>query len=531
MHTIGVLAVLSLHATLCRGAFDAWDLRVFDGSWYFGWSRDIARHFRFPTWENAPLYCLYYALFHKLFDHVFTIYFAHRAIMLVAINLLGYALFSRLFTPALAVLGVAYLQLLIEEGNIATYAVRPFVLLPFLTAAWFAMRKGRWSGLCILLSLFWAAGCRPEWWVGLPLATLGISLLQLRQDTTTTAKLPAWITLAVGAAVSVFTASATSTSARSWLAFGQHFGFGYVQRHPSPGAPDPGLHWQQYLRESFGDASSVAEALVHNPRELLSHVLQNVRFFPAELAWALEPKFRLAAWLEALLRPLNMLWVSLAVIALGALGLRVRGRSARHLLQEHARLLLVMLAATLAVSVSALVVIPQAVYMYALSASLILCALASIQLWIGPWLTTHPLAPLCALLFATGLALMVCPTPYDRPVPRIVYPAVQALPQIPGTAPYGLIADSALSFCIYADDPRCQGQELLWAVPQPTEPTKYVESTNTRLLLVSKRLREQVSPAWSRYVEAIIADPEAQGWRKVAPAPGKEAVIAIYQRM
>lgn len=534
MHTIGVLSVLSLYATLGRGSFEAWDLRLLDGSWYFGWSRDIARYLRFPTWENAPLYCLYYAFFHKLFGSVFVVYYAHRASMLLLIDLLSYALFSRLFTPALAVAGVAYLQLLIEEGNIATYAVRPFVLIPFLTAACLATRRERWSAPAVLLSLFWAAGCRPEWWVCLPVATLGLTLLQLgaaRGTADTKARRLAFVTLAVAVCASIFTANVTSRSPRSWLAFGQHFAFGYARRHPSPSGPDPGLHWQQYLRTSFGDAGSVSEALMHNPRELLQHVLQNARFFPSELAWALEPQFRLYAWLEALVRPLNMLWVSFAALALGVLGLRVRGASIRHLLRDHAYLLIVMLAAALAVSVSALVVIPQAVYMYALSASLLLGVLGSIQVWIGPWLETRPLAPLCALLVTSLLTLMLCPTPYDRTVPRIVYPAVQALPRIAGNAPYGLIADSASSFCIYADDPRCQAQELLWADPQPSDPARYVESENTRLLLISKRLREQVSPAWSRYLEAIIADPESQGWRKVAPAPGEEAMIAIYQRL
>jgi hypothetical protein len=535
MHVIGILAVLSLHATLGRGSYDAWDLRLFDGSWYFGWSRDIARHFRFPSWENAPLYCVYYAIFHVLLKSTFAIYFAHRAVMLVVINLLGYLLFSRLFTPALAVAGVAYLQLLIEDGNIATYAVRPFVLIPFLSAAWFATRAGRWSGFWALLCLLWAAGCRPEWWVCLPVATLGLSVLQLQHARATHEpawKLPAWLMIALGTVASSCAAIATSASPRSWLAFGQHYGYGYVRRHPSPDATDPGLYWQTYLRASFGDADSVASALLHNPRELLAHVLQNVAYFADELEWALRPKFLLSPWLDVMLRALNMLWLVAVLFALGALGLRLRAVvDFRRRMHEHARLLVVMLAATVAITVSALVVIPQAVYMYALAAALLLCGLAALQVWVGPWLARHSLAPLLALLIVSTFTIAVCPTPYDRPVPRIVYPAVQALPRIAGTAGYGLIADSALSFCIYADDPRCNGQEVLWMVPQPSDPAGFIQSTNTRVLLVSKRLRERLSPAWSRYVEAIIAAPEASGWRKVAPEPGKEAAIAIYERL
>jgi hypothetical protein len=336
--------------------------------------------------------------------------------------------------------------------------------------------------------------------------------------------------LALGIAASSFTAFATSGSPRSWLAFGQHYGYGYLRRHPSPNAPDPMLHWARYLKQSFGDASSVSEAFAHNPREVLAHVLQNARYLLSEIEWAVRPKFLLAPWLEALLRPLNLLWVLAGVLTLGALGLRARGLNARELARSYTRLLIVGAVATGAIALGALVVMPQAVYMYALSVLLLGGALASIQVWIGPLLARRPLAPLLALLLTAAVAQLLCPTPYDRTVPRIVYPAVHALPAIAGTAPYGLLADSATSFCIYADDPRCRAQELLWQVPQPSDPAVYVESTNTRVLLVSKRFLEQVSPAWSSYVNAIVSDPESRGWRKVAPEPGKEAVIWIYER-
>lgn len=530
VHGVGVLSVLSLHATLGRGSYEAWDLQLFDGSWYFGWARDIARHLDFPTWENAPLYCLYYALCHVLFKSVFAIYFAHRAIMLMAINLLGYALFSRLFSPALAVCGVAYLQLLIEGDSVASYAVRPFVLLPFLAAALCATRASRCSGLWILLCLLWAAGCRPEWWVCLPLATVALVGLQLRAHDASLRR-PAWVMLALGTAATSFTAYATSGSPRSWLAFGQHFSAGFIRRQRSVPALDPGLHWQTYLKNSFGDANSVFAALVHNPSEMLAHVWQNARYFPLELQWALRPKFPLAPWLEALIRPLNTLWVLAAVLALGALGMRVRGLRARDVLAAHARLLVTFVVAAFAIVLSALVVIPQAAYMYALSASLLACALASIQVWIGPLLSRRPLAPLLALLPAAAIVQLLCPTPYDREFLRIVYPAVHALPAIPGSAPYGLISDSATSFCIYADEPRCRPQEILWQTPQPPDPASFVDSTNTRILLVSKRMLQQMSPAWSSYVSAIVLNPEKQGWQQVAPEPGKDAMIAIYQRL
>jgi hypothetical protein len=128
-------------------------------------------------------------------------------------------------------------------------------------------------------------------------------------------------------------------------------------------------------------------------------------------------------------------------------------------------------------------------------------------------------------IFAGCLTLF--PTPFKAPSrPRIVLPAVRALPKIGGDGKWGLIADSAISFCNYSDPIHCKPIEILW-MKAPADIPGFLSETDTRLLLVGARLMHELSPDWRRFVEELMRNPKGRGWRLVEMTPG----FLIYARV
>jgi hypothetical protein len=475
------------------------------------------------------LYCAYYAVFHLFGNDPFTIYFAHRLGALILISVLLYALLCALFSPLVAWIFSAYFLLLIGDGGFAEYAVRYFVLIPLLLALLAALHKSVYTNGLVLGGFLLSALVRPEFSIAFPLALVAlvahdyftgkIKKFGKRERVIYTA------TIALALIISVLLViQTTQTSGRSWLAFGQHYAVGYGARHPEM-TQNAWLHWTTYLETSFGEATSVAQALLANPKAFAEHVGWNIGLVPATIDSALKPAYALSSPIAgSILRSVNFSYALLFAVVLAGIFLTARSKAVGTHLLHLGKLWLVVACSLLPVLLASIVIVSSPHYMFVLKAAALLPVGILLQQLLDLVLRRtiqNWLLPVVFLIVALPF-----PSPFFPPKPRVIVPVIQALPKIDGLEPYSLIADSAKSFCSYSVPDRCKPIELLWAKNQPADVAQYIEQTNTRIFLTSQRLLTNLSPPWLRFAHQLGKEPEQVGWHLVAKTP----LFHIYER-
>ncbi len=515
---LGVVCLLVLHAKFLLGSYQSFDLRLWDGSWYWGWGRDVAESFRFPSYENAPLYAAYYAIFHLLFSDPFNIYYIHRVVMLLSIAILLFTLLCRLSSPVCAFLLCAYFPLLIGDGGPAEYAVRSFVLIPVLLGYMAGLNRGLVSTGLVFAAFLAAALVRPEFGAALPFVLAVNVVLDWRsgryRDATKRRRVAYIAMIAVCVVISIMTTvTLARTSGRSWLAFGQHYGVGFQERHPESAA-NPWLQWETYLDESFGTAKSVTAAFSNNPSAFVAHVGWNVRLLPMAVDYSLKPAYPLDSGVAGFIfSVLNFFYIYMAVLFLKTI-LRLKNRRSVPRRNTLTRLWWTVFISLIPMVLAALVIRPSPDHMAVVKVAALLPVCRFLQAGIDK-IAPRKSRQLLWMLGAFVAIFSIYPSPFNPPRPRIVVPAVAAIPRIPGEVPFALIADSARSFCNYTDPDRCQALEILWnedgtkmgGIPE------YIQETNTRVIVVGARLMPQLSARWRSYIHTLIQTPETHGWR------------------
>ena len=100
---------------------------------------------------------------------------------------------------------------------------------------------------------------------------------------------------------------------RSFYAFGQHYAYNVSRARPL--AVNPMYHWELVVREDFGAAQSLGEALCANPRAVLWHIGANIRSLPQSLSLVAAPNLNVSPQLSRVIG-LGML----AALLLGGAG-------------------------------------------------------------------------------------------------------------------------------------------------------------------------------------------------------------------
>lgn len=521
---IGALMVLALQAKFLIGSYESFDFRLWDGSWYWGWGQDVAMRFQFPSFENAPVYAAYYAVFHLLFSDPFNVYYTHRVAMLFIIGIALYLLLRRISSPLPAWLLSAYFPWLIGDGGPAEYAVRSFVILPVLLGYMAATRQGLSAGFVLFLSFAVASLVRPEVGVTLPILLVLCVASEWRNRVCLTTRLRqarlrqagyAVVMAACLATTVAITMSLSQTSGRSWLAFGQHYSIGYQERHPEI-RMNPWLDWKDYLKKSFGQATSVKEALFNNPSAFLAHVGWNVSLLPDAVDYAMKPAYPLKSPVAGFVfGGLNFFCIYCSGLLLSSV-LLLRKRRNPQSAVSLGRLWGAVLISLVPVLISSLVIRPSPDHMAILKAAALLPLCPALQVVVERW--TPRKSRQLALMVVTFVVFFVCyPTPFHPPKPRAIFPVVAAIPEVPGREPYTLIADSAISYCTYTDRPRCKPLELLWTQGKTrTENIEdYLLAHNTRVIVIGARLMPQLGPEWRDYLVQLVRSPDRHGWRLV----------------
>ena len=286
----GAATLLAIQARLLWGSWHNWDLPLWDGSVYYINGRTLLTSFHFPSLEWSPLFAIYYAAFQAFIGRLgpFLTYYAHRIATQGLILLLLYWLFRKLLGPLTAWIMGAYFILLWVPVT-SPFVVHNFILIPLLAAYLIALHPGRSARGLILAALLLACLVRSEMVLALLAYGSFLAIDAMRAHKISIERrnyLPVAGAFALTLVILIRTPLLSTN--RLWAAFGQHYAWGYSERHPEWGK-DPWLHWEEITRAQFDGAQSLWQAARANPRAVATHVLWNVRILPGGVEPGVSP--------------------------------------------------------------------------------------------------------------------------------------------------------------------------------------------------------------------------------------------------
>jgi hypothetical protein len=358
----------------------------------------------------------------------------------------------------------------------------------------------------------------------LPLCILLLTLYDIRVGRIawplTRRQLPRLLATAVMALVALLLMlQATHDSrGRSWLAFSEHYAWGYKDRNPSWNK-DQWLQAHEAVEGSFGDAQSIGQALRHNPKAFAEHVEWNLHLLPLALDQALKPIGR--SRLHAMLDLVNLAWLTAACFALSIVLLWGKRRSHDPRSERWRRTWLLGMSVGPVVVLACVLYRPKPHYMPGLSlfAIFLLCLAAHVGL--RSTRVSPSLDRVWPALFVAALVLF--PMPYRAPrveAEHTVVDVAHAIPRIVSDHGYGLIGESAFAWCLYSDPTRCHGTEIN-ALPQKLADFKvFMEQADVRVIMSNSRFVENLSDEIRPYILNLEAAPAAAGWTRVADLHG-----------
>jgi len=517
-----LIALLGLQLRSLAAAWRAWDLPAWDGAHYYWLAGRVARGF-LPRWDYSPGYQVYYAAFHLLgpSDQPFLIYFLQRAGTILAVTALIFLFLSRRVPIALA-WSLAALCIMSRPVLVNEFVVHLFVVIPVLLAFLAADLPPSYATPAVLACLLLAYFVRPEFGPAFVLAFVLLMLVEKRLAEPALEPTIGWLqtirraTVSIGALISglLVVEVVSGGGGRSWFAFSQHFALSYWRRHPEWVATEREV-WIRYpelISRVFGDSHTLGQAALRNPKELAGHLSWNLGQLPAELGELLMPLVPgRTAFLETrrswllVLPLLGFAWAFVAAIRRK----RIDGTGAA---TRSWRFAVTVLAVCAAVLLSNLIVSSWAAYLLAVLPLLLLCVARLLaEVTRGRRRLDLALAGLSSTL------LLVAPTPFGTDTERPVLDAVRALPPRSGNGPYRILADSAVSFCAYADPTfsDCGAFEIGLIPPDVVLFGELLEREDVQVIVTSPFLLASLPPAGREYVGRVEADLEPD-WRRVA---------------
>lgn len=336
-----VLALLTLLAAGWKFGLpaDRWfDIPAFDEARYLHRGLEVWRVglARLPA-QWSPLYSLWYALLSRLGarDRIHLYYLNFR--LLGALLPAGCFLVLRrsrvAFWPAfaLSLYTVSARLSWVTDTRVTSFAMLLVMVvawgLSFLPRGWLRLAAG---GLSMLVVAF----ARPEYTLAagvLLAAALWMGYRTWRRGASLWTG-PRWALLGLLAPLALAVAAwglwGSPVGARSMYAFGQHFAY---TRWYCLGQPRRGISWEDEVQADFGQARTILQALMVNPRAFGSHLWCNLKAFPPRLGSTL---FLHAAYFLPQ-KPLveALLFAGLAGLFL----LYMAARRGRHLLRKAVR--------------------------------------------------------------------------------------------------------------------------------------------------------------------------------------------------
>jgi hypothetical protein len=511
----GYASLVVLQIKVLWGTWHSWDLPLWDGANYFIYGRQVASSFRFPPLDWSPLFAGYYAIFHLLFAGAgpFAVYFAHRLTTLILVLVLLYALLKATLSPTIAWLLTAY-WIVLPVGLTNHYVVHLFVLIPLLGASLMSHSKSVYRNSIILVCLLLATFVRSEFVISFVIASVLLMLNDYTINRDKMLHIGQWLRLympllVVGVALIVLvirSGPSHTPISRAWGAFMQHYAWGYQERHPEWNV-DFWFKYGEAVQRSFGDASSLTEAALHNPLALVTHFLWNLRLLPGALLGILTPLVSVF-WMEILL-VLGITGLLVAIVAIGRRSRQRRSDVIWHLIVERHKLWFILLCSLPPLLVSSVVIRPRPIYLM----PLLPLAFMVIGLGLEVLFRMARQQIVWMLPLAFVILLVVFPAPFKAPADRPIISAVESLKKIPIGGRYGLLGPSARGLCVYSAPERCQGIEILQVPQDGSSFIQFLRESNIQVIVANEQLINNLPPEGQVFVIGLQADATQVGWQ------------------
>ena len=510
---LAIVSILLLTLKLTWNGWDNWDLSLADGALLFKSGQMVAHSGTLPGVSGSPLFALYYGIFHAVFDDPMIIYASHRIMMLLLTWVLLYILL-RLMFPQWVAWGVGMYAVAISQNLNNDFVVHAFLVIPilltYISLIWIQQRGMLWDALAWGVALLVGLS-RPEMALA-PVLLIGASVIwrawsgQLRFNRST-ALYALSVGIVGGAALMILFGTFTESD-RSFVAFSQHFAWGYGERTGWAGSHFGGE--QVAIVEAFGEGvQSVGDAFRANPSAFVAHLGWNVRLFIQEFPNITMP----TPPITGLYRPVLLL------LAVALVWVMVRRTWCNHP-NPFTRFSKLWLGAgwfIVPTLLASIVIRPRLIYLLPLQPLLLLLACVILYL-------AFPVRwerSLNWLMLPLSVWLLVWyPSPYGQDVGRIVIDAVRAIEPIADfPEPYGVVANEAFAYCLYQARPHCvpYGVEDLPAY-DTHYPEDWIQAQNVQIILIDADFLNKLDEDLRGYYATLAADPARFGWMKFADA-------------
>ena len=504
----GAATLLAIQARFLWGSWHNWDLPLWDGSVYYTNGRTLLTTFQFPSLEWSPLFAIYYAAFQAFLGSLgpFLTYYTHRIATQALILLLLYWLLRKLLHPLTAwILGAYFILLWVPVTN--PYVIHNFILIPMLAAYLIALHPGRYTQGLILAVLLLACLVRSEMLLALLVYGLFLAVGAIRRHEFSIERrnyLP--LAGALALAVLILIRTPVLSTNRLWAAFGQHYAWGYSERHPEWGL-DPMLHWEAIIQVQFDGAQSLWQAMRANPRAVATHLLWNIHLLPGQFNLVIIPFY---PWLEALLL-VGLLGLGIALIKRF---IQRRARPKISHLPDRARLSFwVLLIASLLPGVFSLLIIrPRPIYLVTFLPAVLLIIGMGLDQWMPGRLGTSGLA----ILALAVVCLVLFPSPFEARSGRPVINISKTLTRFNFDKRFTLLSESAKAFCVYAQPNTCQPLEIGQVPVQTADFAAYLQNNRVDVIITNTRLIQNLPPGGQQFIAKLQSDPTANGFNRIS---------------
>ena len=328
--TLAFLAVLAAGWKFGLPADRWFDIPAFDEARYLNRGVELL-HIgltQLPS-EWSPLYSLWYHLLYRLgFQDRIALYYLNFRLLGALLPALFFLVLRRYGVSywaafALAIYAVGTRLSWVTDTRVTSFAL----MLVFLTAWLLTFLPPGWPRTVVAaVSMVVVAYARPEYLMAAGLLAL-VALVQGGRAWRREKRRHLRLSVLVGLAGSALLAVGSWVlwgppvgKGRSMYAFGQHFAY---TRWFCLKQPHRGISWEDEVRADFGDARTILEAFMANPRAFGSHIWCNLKTFPPRLGSTL---FLHAAYFF----PKGVLAEALlfaGLTALGMLGVVLRDRT------------------------------------------------------------------------------------------------------------------------------------------------------------------------------------------------------------
>jgi hypothetical protein len=264
------------------------DIALYDESLYLYNGINLFKN-TFPDINLGPLYSIYYYIL-SIFQHdAIKLYYLNYAVLTAMMPILSYIYFRMFDIYKLPAFFLSIILLVSHSNYLMTPKVTLFALYLIFFATVFIKHSNKieYQLVFTCVSFFIISFVRPEFMVSLISMLLIFTMISLRYvfKYKKYAHLKMCLVLFTLSIIAYLTMDGLpmlnkGATQRSFLAFAQHYAVNSVNFNKSKIKLNPMTDHEIIVRQSFGEAKTVKQAFINNPKEFFNHIKRNIIVFP-----------------------------------------------------------------------------------------------------------------------------------------------------------------------------------------------------------------------------------------------------------